>query len=175
MKPSEKTFAEILQSLNDKYDMDSSEEKTDIEKEMELLWNNMDNDNKLLLTKYIGRVIVEHATEGGTYRRLIYDRLGFGPEAYGFLIGEYLTISNEFIITDELDEDQLTKKYEELCDKIPIYLSEEDKIKFNFNTDRSVLFEFFYKLLSINKELKKQEERYNRLMEEYKKLLSEKF
>jgi len=26
--------------------------------------------------------IAEHAKEGGTFRTLIYDRLGFGPEAY---------------------------------------------------------------------------------------------
>ena len=42
------------------------------------------------------RHIVEHADEGGSYRYLIYDRLGFGPDAYAPLCSSGLTISNEF-------------------------------------------------------------------------------
>jgi hypothetical protein len=46
------------------------------------------------------RHIVEHAKSGGTYRYLIYTRLGFGPEAYVPLCDDGLTISNEFNLED---------------------------------------------------------------------------
>lgn len=55
-----------------------------------------DNDTKLAITKWVMKHIVEHARDGGSYRYLIYDRLGFGPEAYGALLDDGMTISNEF-------------------------------------------------------------------------------
>ncbi len=55
-----------------------------------------DHDMKLAVTKWVMKHIVEHAREGGSYRHLIYDRLGFGPEAYAPLCSDGLTISNEF-------------------------------------------------------------------------------
>ena len=55
-----------------------------------------DHDMKLAVTKWVMKHIVEHAREGGSYRYLIYDRLGFGPEAYAPLCSDGMTISNEF-------------------------------------------------------------------------------
>jgi hypothetical protein len=55
-----------------------------------------DHDMKLAVTKWVMKHIVEHAKEGGSYRYLIYDRLGFGPEAYAPLCSDGMTISNEF-------------------------------------------------------------------------------
>lgn len=55
-----------------------------------------DHDMKLAVTRWVMKHIVEHAREGGSYRYLIYDRLGFGPEAYAPLCSDGLTISNEF-------------------------------------------------------------------------------
>jgi hypothetical protein len=54
---------------------------------------------RLEITKWVMKHIVQHAREGGTYRYLIYDRLGFGPEAYGELLDDGMTISNEFDLT----------------------------------------------------------------------------
>jgi hypothetical protein len=51
---------------------------------------------KLAVTKWVMKHIVEHAREGGTYRYLIYDRLGFDPDAYAPLCSDGLTISNYF-------------------------------------------------------------------------------
>ena len=51
---------------------------------------------KLAVTQWVFKKIVEHAKEGGSYRYLIYDRLGFGPEAYVPLCADGMTISNEF-------------------------------------------------------------------------------
>ena len=57
------------------------------------------NEHKLAVTQWVFKHIVEHAREGGSYRYLIYDRLGFGMEAYAPLCADGLTISNEFDIT----------------------------------------------------------------------------
>ena len=55
-----------------------------------------DDETKLAITAWVMKHIIEHATEGGSFRYLIYDRLGFGPEAYVPLCADGLTISNEF-------------------------------------------------------------------------------
>jgi len=55
-----------------------------------------DPDTKLAVTAWVMKHIVEHAQDGGSYRYLIYQRLGFGPEAYGPLCDNGMTISNEF-------------------------------------------------------------------------------
>jgi hypothetical protein len=57
---------------------------------------------KLAVTRWVMKHIVDHAREGGSYRYLIYNRLGFGPEAYAPLCDDGMTISNEFDI-DNMD------------------------------------------------------------------------
>ena len=53
-------------------------------------------DHKLAVTQWVMKHIVEHAREGGSYRYLIYERLGFDMDAYVPLCDDGLTISNEF-------------------------------------------------------------------------------
>jgi hypothetical protein len=88
-----------------------------------------DPELKLAVTKWVMKHIVEHAREGGSYRYLIYDRLGFGPEAYAPLCSDGLTISNEFdldVVPDarkalaENDHDKL-KKILSCCDEPGCY------------------------------------------------------
>ena len=55
-----------------------------------------DYDTKLAVTAWVMKHIVDHAREGGSYRYLIYERLGFGLDAYAPLCDNGLTISNEF-------------------------------------------------------------------------------
>lgn len=56
-----------------------------------------DNETKLAVTAWVFRNIVNHAMQGGSYRHLIYDRLGFGTEAYVPLYDAGgMEISNEF-------------------------------------------------------------------------------
>lgn len=57
---------------------------------------NCDYETKLAITAWVMEHIVDHAKEGGTYRYLIYDRLGFDLDAYGVLLDHGMTISNEF-------------------------------------------------------------------------------
>lgn len=55
-----------------------------------------DYDTKLAVTAWVMKHIVEHARDGGSYRYLIYTRLGFDMDAYGALLDDGMTISNEF-------------------------------------------------------------------------------
>ena len=55
-----------------------------------------DYDTKLAVTQWVMKHIVDHAKEGGSYRYLIYTRLGFDMDAYGALLDDGMTISNEF-------------------------------------------------------------------------------
>jgi hypothetical protein len=68
----------------------------EIDAEYAKMADECDPELKLAVTKWVMKHIVEHAKEGGSYRYLIYDRLGFGPEAYAPLCSDGLTISNEF-------------------------------------------------------------------------------
>lgn len=63
------------------------------------LVENCDYDTKLAVTAWVFKNIVEHAKEGGSYRYLIYDRLGFDLDAYVPLFeAGGMEISNEFDI-----------------------------------------------------------------------------
>jgi len=66
-------------------------------------------DMKLAVTKWAMKHIVEHAKEGGSYRYLIYDRLGFEPDAYAALCSDGMTISNEFDFTLKSDVAEFLK------------------------------------------------------------------
>ena len=85
-----------------------------------------DNETKLAVTAWVFTNIVDHAMEGGSYRYLIYDRLGFGTEAYVPLYDAGgMEISNEFDMSQKsaiLDIVQ-SKKIEEL--KEPLNLCDE--------------------------------------------------
>ncbi len=54
-------------------------------------------ETRLAVAAWVMEHIVAHAKEGGTFRFLIYERLGFGPDAYVPLYNAGgMTISNEF-------------------------------------------------------------------------------
>jgi hypothetical protein len=54
-------------------------------------------DTKLAVTAWAMKHIVEHAQDPGSFRYLIYERMGFGPDAYVPLYeAGGMEISNEF-------------------------------------------------------------------------------
>lgn len=58
-------------------------------------------ETRLAIVAWTMHHIIDHAREGGTFRYLIYDRLGFGPEAYVPLYDAGgMIISNEFELKD---------------------------------------------------------------------------
>ena len=86
---------------------------------------NCPHELKIAVTRWAMRHIVEHAKEGGSYRTLIYSRMGFGPEAYAPLCENGLTISNEFDIQqmDKIKEIVKENKYDAL--KEALHLCDE--------------------------------------------------
>ncbi len=61
---------------------------------------------RLAVTAEVFKAIVEHARSQGSFRYLIYERLGFGPDAYVPLHNAGgMEISNEFQLSSEEDTD----------------------------------------------------------------------
>jgi len=58
-------------------------------------------EQRLAVAGWVFKHVVAHAKEGGSYRYLIYKRLGFGPDAYVplYLAGG-MEISNHFDLTE---------------------------------------------------------------------------
>ncbi len=83
-----KDLSEILDNLREAFQQ--------IDAEYAKMVDECDHELKLAVTQWVMKHIVEHAKEGGSYRYLIYDRLGFGPEAYAPLCSDGMTISNHF-------------------------------------------------------------------------------
>ncbi len=73
-------------------------------KEIEKVWNSLEYDQRLAATAYVFQKICENAKAGGTYRNLIYDRLGFDSDAYFVLLPEGRRISNEFVLPSRGDK-----------------------------------------------------------------------
>jgi hypothetical protein len=68
----------------------------EIDDDLDNLADSCEPEMKLAVTKWVMKHIAAHGAEGGSYRYLIYERLGFGPNAYAPLCNDGLFISNEF-------------------------------------------------------------------------------
>jgi hypothetical protein len=77
--------------------------RQDIESRSREVWDSLTYEQKLLATHHVFKVLHEHLRQSGTYRYLIYDRLGFGVDAYGVLI-DGLDISNAFFDAKQYGE-----------------------------------------------------------------------
>jgi hypothetical protein len=67
-----------------------------IEEESKKIFLETDYRTRLAVTRFVMDKIWEHAKEGGSYRTLIYSRLGFNLDAYSYLFPVGMNISNEF-------------------------------------------------------------------------------
>jgi hypothetical protein len=84
-----KTFKEVMDE-NEKY-MDEIVDKTDYE-------------TRLAVTAWVFKNIIENAKDGGSFRCLIYDKLGYKTDAYcPLLLAGGMEITNEL----ELKKDRL--------------------------------------------------------------------
>lgn len=63
-------------------------------------------ETRLAVAAWVMQAICDHAREGGTFRYLIYDRLGFGPDAYLPLYhAGGMDISNNFDMQPKKDDE----------------------------------------------------------------------
>lgn len=69
-------------------------------------WESLEYQQRLAAAAFVIRAICAHANEGCTFRHLIYDRLGFDPDAYSALhMAGGMTISNEFVLGGDVSEE----------------------------------------------------------------------
>jgi hypothetical protein len=96
------------------------------EKASEDAWNKLNSDTKLLLFCAISRRIYEGELKNrGTYRHVLYDIFGFGPEAYApAQVSGYLAIHNA--IYDGKSMEEFSKKVKEFAEQHGI---EKEKIQ----------------------------------------------
>jgi hypothetical protein len=100
-----------------------------IDSDMEKLVDDCDNETKIAVTRWVMKNIVEHADDGGSFRYLIYDRLGFDMDAYVPLYDFGMTISNEFDLhlREKITEVVKAEGYDKLkmllnlCDEVGCY------------------------------------------------------
>lgn len=76
------------------------------QREHDVVWEGLTSEQKLAAADVIFRAIDQHAREGGSYRHLIYDRLGLGHDSYAVLqCAGALTLSNFYDLSkDAADE-----------------------------------------------------------------------
>ena len=90
-KPLIDSLGELSEILNQVQDAN--------EKYLAEIVENTPYEVRLAVTAWAIKHILAHAREGGSYRYLIYERLGFDADAYGVLqTAGALDISNEFDI-----------------------------------------------------------------------------
>jgi len=66
------------------------------DEEMQRLVEECDYDTRLAVTAWVMKAICDHAKRSGSYRYLIYERLGFDFDAYSALYPDGMDISNYF-------------------------------------------------------------------------------
>jgi hypothetical protein len=64
-------------------------------KEQDKVFGDIPPLKRVEIVKWILGKVDEHMRHQGTYRYLIYNRLGFGPEAYQLLLPEGMNVSNK--------------------------------------------------------------------------------
>ncbi len=101
----------------------------EIENEQEAYWNSLSKDDQLkAFCAVVRRIVQGELRDKGSYRWVLYDVFGFGPESYtqGMDCG-YMAIHNA--IMDEDHDERLLKAF---CTKFEISDSDEKIKKFRF-------------------------------------------
>ncbi|MGY3581463.1 hypothetical protein ACVIGB_000467 [Bradyrhizobium sp. USDA 4341] len=121
----------------------------------------VDYQTRLKVTKQVFRELLGHATDGGSFRGLIYGRLGFQTDAYAPLYeAGGMDISNEFMILDGGSEhDALLTRFDQYLRDIPV------------GPDRSMLVDFVGLTRALLAALSGEQEKRTRMREEINDLV----
>lgn len=94
--------------------------------ELKEAFEKADYKTRLAVTAWVMENILDHANEGGSYRYLIYDRLGFDVDSYAVLFDAGgLEISNEFDIDKNNNIKKLVREHKIEVLKPPLGLCDE--------------------------------------------------
>lgn len=100
-------LVELTPDLLEKISHSIRKRTTDIAERYPQLVNDCPEETRLAVAAWVIEAIVEHATEGGSFLTLIYDRLGFGPDAYLPLYNAGgMIVSDEFDLREQREEEQ---------------------------------------------------------------------
>lgn len=134
-----KSFSDYLNSDEYKEYLKAEEQALEQYKQMaKECFDSLNTDNQLLLFFYFTNVIFEnYFKDNGSYRGLLYDKFGFGPEAYSLGCDSGMfTLHNAISTPDELDE-----RFENFIKFLNLNLSKEQMISarnyFNYGFDNS--------------------------------------
>ena len=119
-----KSFSDYLKSDEYKEFLNAEEQALEqYEQKAKECFDSLSTDNQLLLFFYITNVIFKNYFKGnGSYRGLLYDKFGFGPEAYSLGCDSGMfTLHNAISTPDELEE-----RFNALMKFLKLELSKED-------------------------------------------------
>ena len=141
----------------------------------------LSEEERIAVAAQVFQAIVDHAREGGTFRYLIYDRLGFSPEAYlPLYCAGGMHISDNFVLTDEVEAmPEILQDFESLAKAAPMAshptLKRADGTPVPWPTpERSQLFTalgFMQNLLESNRALLESNRRLSQQCEQQAKML----
>ena len=134
-----KSFSDYLKSEEYKeyLEMQSNALK-DYKQKAKEYFESLETDNQLLLFFYITNLIFKNYFEdGGSYRSLLYDKFGFGPEAYSLGCDSGMfSLHNSISTPDELED-----RFQKLIKFLELDLSKEKMMSarnyFNYGFDNT--------------------------------------
>lgn len=110
------SFSDYIKSEEYQEELRLQEEaKEEYKKKAKEYFDSLDMDNKLLLFFHITNSIYENYFESnGSYRGLLYDKLGFGPESYSLGLDSGMFNVHNSISTPDENENRFVKLVEHL-------------------------------------------------------------
>lgn len=128
-------------------------------------WEDIPYADRLTAAEHIFRVLVEHAQDGGTFRYLIYDRLGFDLDAYvPLLAAGGMEISNEFaMVAADDDNVALARKAKAAIERVAPVNPYKPGAMPAPNPDRMTLYDLVFRVEDLSKALKAEQKKRPRL------------
>jgi hypothetical protein len=131
-----KTFEEISKTFNEAMD--------EVEKESEEYWNSLSKEDQLKAFCAVSRRIYQgELVKRGTYRYVLYDVFGFGPEAYApAQMANYLEIHNALYGADTFDKMEAVNRIEVIDTDGRAYtrhLSNRETVEYHLQDDDKTL------------------------------------
>ena len=139
------SFIDYMNSVEHKEYLDTMEEAQEqYTKKAKDYFNSLETDNQLLLFFHITNTIfVNYFKDNSSYRGLLYDKFGFGPEAYSLGMDSGMFALHNAISTPEESEE----RFKSLIKHLDLDLSKEELISarnfFEYGFDNTKSFNDF--------------------------------
>ena len=137
------TSEEALQKLSELGNQ-FNEAMAEVEKESEAYWNSLSKEEQLKAFCAVSRGIYKgELVERRSYRGVLYDVFGFGPEAYApAQMANYLEIHNALYGADTFDKMEAVNRIDVIDESgraYTKYLSKGDRVEYHLQDDDKTL------------------------------------